>query len=55
MSFKDRLTRFGFEYLRRYFSSHGASIVVASQAATRSMQDDLRISRVRFSRSFLSR
>ena len=41
VSFKDRLTRFGFEYLRRYFSSHGASIVVARQAATRSAQDEL--------------
>ncbi len=41
VSFKDRLTRFGFEYLRRYFASHGASIVVARQAATRSMQDEL--------------
>jgi len=41
ISFKDRLTRFGFEYLRRYFSSHGASIVVARQPATRSVQDEL--------------
>jgi putative resolvase len=41
VSFKDRLTRFGFEYLRRYFASHGASIVVARQPATRSMQDEL--------------
>ncbi len=41
VSFKDRLTRFGFEYLRRYFASHGASIAVARQAATRSMQDEL--------------
>ena len=41
VSFKDRLTRFGFEYLRRYFASHGASIIVARQAATRSMQDEL--------------
>ncbi|MEX2717994.1 MAG: IS607 family transposase [Candidatus Sigynarchaeota archaeon] len=41
VSFKDRLTRFGFKYLRRYFASHGASIVVARQAATRSMQDEL--------------
>jgi len=41
VSFKDRLTRFGFEYLRRYFGSHGASIVVARQPATRSMQDEL--------------
>jgi len=41
VSFKDRLTRFGFEYLRRYFASHGASIIVARQATTRSMQDEL--------------
>jgi len=41
VSFKDRLTRFGFEYLRRYFSSYGASIVVARQPAIRSMQDEL--------------
>ncbi|HME52903.1 MAG TPA: hypothetical protein VKM55_11845 [Candidatus Lokiarchaeia archaeon] len=41
VSFKDRLTRFDFEYLRRYFASHGASIIVARQAATRSMQDEL--------------
>jgi len=41
ISFKDRLTRFGFEYLRRYFSSHGASIVVARQAATRTVHDEL--------------
>jgi predicted site-specific integrase-resolvase len=41
VSFKDRLTRFGFEYLRRYFASHGVSIAVVRQAATRSMQDEL--------------
>ncbi len=41
VSFKDRLTRFGFEYVRRYFASHGASIAVARQAATRTMQDEL--------------
>jgi putative resolvase len=41
VSFKDRLTRFGFEYLRRYFMSHGASIIVARQPAIRSMQDEL--------------
>jgi putative resolvase len=41
VSFKDRLTRFGFEYLRRYFNSHGASIIVARQSATRSMHDEL--------------
>jgi predicted site-specific integrase-resolvase len=41
VSFKDRLTRFGFEYLRRYFASHGASIIVVRQPATLSMQDEL--------------
>ena len=41
VSFKDRLTRFGFEFLKRYFASHGASIIVARQPATRSMQDEL--------------
>lgn len=41
VSFKDRLTRFGFEYLRRYFGRHGASIIIARQAATHSMQDEL--------------
>jgi predicted site-specific integrase-resolvase len=41
VTFKDRLTRFGFEYLQRYFSSHGASIGVIRQAATRSMHEEL--------------
>ena len=41
VSFEDRLTRFGFEYVRRYFASHGASIIVARQPAMRSMQDEL--------------
>jgi len=41
VTFKDRLTRFGFEYLQRYFSSHGAHIDVIRQATTRSMQEEL--------------
>jgi putative resolvase len=41
VSFKDRLTRFGFEYFGRYFTSHGTSIIVARQPATQSMQDEL--------------
>ena len=41
VSFKDRLTRFGFEYLRRYFASHGATIHVARQPPTRTMHDEL--------------
>lgn len=41
VSFKDRLTRFGFEYLRRYFASHGTTIHVARQLPTRTMHDEL--------------
>ena len=41
VTFKDRLTRFGFGYLDRYFKSHGASITVLRQLATRSMHDEL--------------
>lgn len=31
VEFKDRLTRFGFEYLQRYFNSHGVKIEVVEQ------------------------
>ena len=41
VTFRDRLTRFGFDYLQRYFASHGASIVVTRQAPTRTMQEEL--------------
>lgn len=41
VTYKDRLTRFGFGYLDRYFKSHGASITVLRQAATRSMHEEL--------------
>jgi predicted site-specific integrase-resolvase len=41
VTFKDRLTRFGFGYLDRYFKSHGASITVLRQMATRSMHEEL--------------
>lgn len=41
ITYKDRLTRFGFDYLDRYFKSHGASITVLKQAATRSMHEEL--------------
>lgn len=41
ITYKDRLTRFGFGYLDRYFKSHGASITVLKQAATRSMHEEL--------------
>ena len=41
ITFKDRLTRFGFGYLESYFKSHGASITVLRQASTRSMNEEL--------------
>jgi predicted site-specific integrase-resolvase len=41
VTFKDRLTRFGFEYLQRYFSSHGVSIGVIRQPITRTMDEEL--------------
>jgi len=31
VEFKDRLTRFGFEYLRRYFESHGVKVEVVEE------------------------
>jgi predicted site-specific integrase-resolvase len=41
ITYKDRLTRFGFDYLSRYFRSHGASITVLKQVASRSMHEEL--------------
>jgi len=32
VEFKDRLTRFGFEYLKRYFESHGVKIEVVEES-----------------------
>ncbi|MFX1293893.1 MAG: IS607 family transposase [Promethearchaeota archaeon] len=32
VNYKDRLTRFGFEYLESYFNSHGAKVLVLNQA-----------------------
>jgi len=31
VEFKDRLTRFGFDYLKRYFGSHGVKIEVVEE------------------------
>ena len=31
VEFRDRLTRFGFDYLRRYFESHGVKVEVAEE------------------------
>ncbi|MBD3185466.1 hypothetical protein GF325_01455, partial [Candidatus Bathyarchaeota archaeon] len=41
ITYKARLTRFGFDYLQRYFTRHGASIKVLRQAATRTKYQDL--------------
>jgi len=41
LTFKDRLTRFGFEYLRRYFASHGTRIVASRQPPSKSIQEEL--------------
>ncbi|MBD3186454.1 IS200/IS605 family element transposase accessory protein TnpB [Candidatus Bathyarchaeota archaeon] len=40
VTYRDRLIRFGFGYLVRYSKSHGASITVLKQAATRSMHEE---------------
>ena len=41
ITYPDRLTRFGFEYLRQYLHSHGAEILVMQQPPTSSMQEEL--------------
>jgi putative resolvase len=41
LTFKDRLTRFGFEYLRRYFASHGACIIATREPVSKSIQEEL--------------
>lgn len=41
ITYPDRLTRFGFAYLTRYFQSHGTEITAIHQQPTRSMQEEL--------------
>ena len=41
LTFPDRLTRFGFHYLQRYFSNYGVSIQVLDQNPPVSIQDEL--------------
>jgi predicted site-specific integrase-resolvase len=41
ITYPDRLTRFGFAYLQRYFQSHGTEITAIHQQPTRSMQEAL--------------
>jgi len=39
MEFKDRLSRFGFDYLKRYFESHGARIEVVEESEKGYMEE----------------
>lgn len=39
VEFRDRLTRFGFEYLRRYFKSHGARVEVVEETEKGYMEE----------------
>jgi putative resolvase len=41
ITYPDRLTRFGFDYLKHYFQSHGTEITVMHQKPTCSMQEEL--------------
>lgn len=41
ITYPDRLTRFGFDYLKRYFQSYGTEITVIYQQPTCSMQEEL--------------
>ncbi len=40
VNYKDRLTRFGFEYLESYFNSHGAKVLVLNQEAIQDPQKE---------------
>jgi len=39
VEFKDRLTRFGFDYLRRYFESHGVKVEVVEETEKGYMEE----------------
>ena len=41
LTYPDRLTRFGFKYLERYFSSHGTIIQVLHQQSKQSIEEEL--------------
>ena len=41
ITYKDRLTRFGFEYLEAYFNSHGTIIEPIQQPPSSSLQEEL--------------
>ena len=39
VEFKDRLTRFGFDYLKRYFESHGVKVEVVEETERGYMEE----------------
>ena len=41
LTYPDRLTRFGFQYLEHYFASHGASIEIINQSTDSSLEQEL--------------
>lgn len=41
LTYPDRLTRFGFDYLDAYFKSHGTELIVLNKKAGMSMQEEL--------------
>ena len=41
LTYPDRLTRFGFQYLERYFASHGAIIEIINRSTDFSLEQEL--------------
>ncbi len=41
ITYKDRLTRFGFDYLKNYFESYGVQIMAIKARQTSSMQEEM--------------
>lgn len=41
ITYPDRLTRFGFQYLERHFASYGTNITILNHTPTQNMQDEL--------------
>ena len=55
VEFKDRLTRFGFEYLQRFFTSHGVRIEVVEEGEPKSYMEELIEDFIAIMTSFASR
>ena len=55
LTYPERLTRFGFDYLSNYFLSHGTDIQVINEPLTQSMEEELVQDLVAFMTSFSGR